>query len=680
MSRHAVPESVNRQGTSPVWQGAGVAFALAVAAAVAFDIWYSRHLRVEARARVETAMAPTAAALGAAVERRVALLEGLWSFAEAQPSRERLDLQFPLFSRGMLLGTEGVRALQFVEGGRIVATWPLVGNEAALGYDLLRHPDRRVVEGVERGMRSRDVVVTGPLPLVQGGEGLLVRKRLSARPGFPDMAAIILDVPELLREAGLPATSGPLVFEVLDRSSQAFLRDARAPLPDGVTTRVSVPDGDWTLLAAPREGWEGLTRSALAASRGGSVGFIVAMTLLGVLVGQRQQRLRTALAEGESRLDVALRAGQMGTWDVDILNDRLSFDEAGAAILGRPVAECSGPLETMFRFLHPQDAAFVARVFLEFLNSDRADYTLEHRVLLPDGRERWVFVRGDADRDVAGKPLRVRGVIADASDRRAMESRARQLERVETVGAMAGGIAHDFNNLLSAMVSFTELAQAELAKPDVASRLEGVRADLAEVLKSAERARGLTRQLLAFSRGTTSEPRELDLRSSLADLEPLLRRVLGHHVTFTVELAEQVPAVWIDPSQFTQVVLNLLVNARDAIRESGTVTVHLSVLRADDERPGEYPAGEWIQLEVRDSGSGMPEDVRRQVFEPYFTTKPEGRGTGLGLSVVRGVVRASGGHAFIESELGKGSRAVILLPPFTQRGRAPTPVVPGRAV
>lgn len=662
-----------------MWQGAGVAFALALAAALVFDQWYGRHLRLEARARVETAMAPTAAALGAAVERRVALLEGLWSFAEAQPTRERLDLQFPLFSRGVLLGTEGVRALQFVEGGRIVATWPLVGNEAALGYNLLEHPDRRVVEGVERGMRSAGVVITGPLPLVQGGEGLLVRRRLTPRPGFPDMAAIILDVPAILREAGLPAERGPLRFEVLDRSRQPFLLDASAPLGDGVTTRVSVPDGDWLLVAAPRDGWEATIRPALVVSRSGSLGFVTAMVLLGIVVGQRQQRLRTALAEGESRLDVALRAGQMGTWDLDVASDRLWFNDAGAAILGRSVAECRGPLETMFRFLHPQDAAFVARVFLEFLSSDRADYTLEHRVLLPDGSERWVFVQGDVERDAQGRPVHVRGVIADASDRRVMEARARQLERVETLGTMAGGIAHDFNNLLSAMVSFTELAQAELSKPDAPARLAGVQADLAEVLKGAERARGLTRQLLAFSRGSTAEPRELDLRATLAEMEPLLRRVMGQRLTFAV-VADEVPPVWIDPSQFTQVVLNLLVNARDAIREDGTVTLRLSLLRSDAERPAEYPAGAWVQLDVSDSGSGMPEDVRRQVFDPYFTTKPEGRGTGLGLSVVRGVVRGAGGHAFIDSEEGKGSRVRILLPPLTRGGRVATPAVAGRAV
>ncbi len=637
---------------------------LGVVAALAFDAWYESHLYEEARTKVASEMAPAATALRSAVDRRVVLLNGLWSFAEAAPTRARLDADFPSFARGLLMAVDGVRALQFVQEGRIVATWPLVGNERALGYDLLTHPSPLVRDGVRRGMATDSVVVTGPVELVQGGMGLLVRRRLSPRRGFPDFAAIILDVPSIIRDAGLPAPGSSLVYEVRDRSGQWFGGDSAGAAVDPVSLPVAVPDGNWTLLAAPRLGWDALIAAERRASRFGSLGFVLAAVLVGMVFGQRQARLAIEMEGKKAELGVALRAGRMGTWKLDVLADRLEFDETGASILGRTISETTGSLERLFRFLHGEDAAFVAKAFLEVLGSDRSTYTLEHRIVLPDGSTRWVFVTGEVERDQAGKAVRAQGIIADASDRRAMEARSRQLERVETIGTMAGGVAHDFNNLLMAMVACTEMAKEELEALGDVDGAADARGYLDEVLKTATRAQALTRQLLAFSRGSSSDPRRTDLRIALVEMEPLLRRVLGMRIALTVRVEQSIPPVWVDPSQLTQVILNLLVNARDAIHQDGAVDVSLSVLREGDPRPPDAPTGEWVVLAVTDSGVGMPEDVRKRVFEPYFTTKGHGRGTGLGLSVFSGVVRSAGGVVTAESELGRGTTMRVYLPPM----------------
>jgi PAS domain S-box-containing protein len=393
------------------------------------------------------------------------------------------------------------------------------------------------------------------------------------------------------------------------------------------------------------------------------------VTLIGVLIGLRQSQMADVLARRTARLGVALKAGKMGTWELDVRGDRLTFDANGAAILGRPSHEVDGSLEKLFNLLHPQDAAFVARVFLEIIRSDRNEYTLEHRIMLPDGTERWVLVIGEIERDANGKAVRAQGIISDASDRRAIEARARHLERVETIGTMAGGVAHDFNNLLTAIISFTELAKESLGHVGSDPQLVAVREDLDEALKVSARAKGLAAQLLAFSRGAASEPRRADLAKTVAEMEPLLQRLLGKRITLHMQVAADVPPVWIDPSQFTQVVLNLVVNARDAISNHGEVTLALRFLRSDAMRPSGAPAGEWVTLEVADTGVGMDEDLRRRIFEPYFTTKAAARGTGLGLAVVLGVVRSAGGHALVESQLGRGSRFWIFLPPFA--GGAP---------
>lgn len=653
-----------------VWRATGTAVLIALVAALAIDRWYSARLHRDIRTRVQLQAAPTAQALRSAVDRRVALLEGLWSLAETAASRRSLDAQFPMYARGLLAGTDGVRAVQFVEGGRIVATWPLEGNERALGYDLANDPRAAIRDDLARGLRSPGPIVTGPIDLVQGGIGLLVRKRLTQRPGMPDLVAIILDVPTMVAEAGIPAAAGGLRLEVRDRNGTWFGGDDAAVVQDPVVSAVRVPDGDWTLRAAPDGGWAAAVARERWTIRVGLLGFVLAATLLGVLIGQRQARLSDDVADRESRLDVALRAGRMGAWELDVIADRQAFSAEAAAVLGRTPEELSGPVERMFRVLHPEDASYVARVFLEALASNRPDYTLEHRVLLPDGSVRWVFVTGDVQRDAAGRAVRVRGVVTDASDRRAMESRARHLERVETLGTLTGGIAHDFNNLLMAIVGCAEIAVDQLRReagpsPSRASAI----ADLEELLRTAGRARELTRQLLAFSRGVSGEPQRVDLRRSLREMEAMLRRVLGDRIRLELEAARDVPQVWIDPSQLTQVVLNLVVNARDAIAETGTIRIRLSRRLIDATEAHRWPSGDWVVLEVEDTGVGMTPDLAARVFEPYFSSKDESRGTGLGLAVVQGVVRGAGGHAKVESEPGRGSRFAVLLPPADRPSR-----------
>ncbi len=667
----SVPAS--RNWRAGVWRWTLAATLIALAGGILFDRWYTQRLTVEARAAVAGAMAPTASSLRTAVERRVALLAGLQSFADAQPTRARLNAEFPTFARGIVLSAKGVRALQFVEGGRIVATWPLKNNERALGYNLFLDARPVVPRDVRRAMASDSTIVTGPIELVQGGEGLLVRRRIAARPGFPDLVAIILDVDPIITEVGIPDARTGLRLEVRDRTGEWFGGDPASTAIEPESLVVRVPDGNWTLLGAPVNGWAAAIAPARTSSRTALVSLGLLLVAVATFVGYRQAQMVGTLASRTARLGVALKAGRMGTWELDAVNDRMTFDASASAILGRAAGEVDGPMERMFSLLHPQDSTFVARVFLEILGSDRHEYTLEHRILLPDGNERWVLVNGDIERDASGKAVRVHGIISDASDRRAMESRARQLERVETIGTMAGGVAHDFNNLLTAMVSFTELARDALQDVGNEPKVAPIREDLDEALKVAARARGLTAQLLAFSRGAAAEPRRTALPKMLGEMEPLLRRLLGRRIKLTLQMAANVPDVWIDPSQFTQVVLNLVVNARDAIAEQGEVRIDLRALAVGDRRPAGAPAGSWVLAQVTDSGHGMSEDVRRRVFEPYFTTKKNTRGTGLGLSVVHGVVRASGGHAWVESQPGRGTTFSVFLPPLSGDARRDTP-------
>ena len=250
------------------------------------------------------------------------------------------------------------------------------------------------------------------------------------------------------------------------------------------------------------------------------------------------------------------------------------------------------------------------------------------------------------------------------AERERLERQLHQSQRLESLGQLAGGVAHDFNNLLGVIVNYTAFVVEEIAKPDGGDR-EAVRQDLDQVRRAADRATELTHQLLAFGRREVVRPRVLDLNEVVRDVEQFLRRTLGEDVELVTSLAPDLHAVMADPGQLEQVLVNLAVNARDAMPGGGRLTIETDnvVIDADyaELRPGLEP-GEHVRLRVSDTGAGMSPEVIERVFEPFFTTKPKGEGSGLGLATVYGIVAQAGGHARFHSEPGLGTTFTALLP------------------
>jgi two-component system, cell cycle sensor histidine kinase and response regulator CckA len=293
----------------------------------------------------------------------------------------------------------------------------------------------------------------------------------------------------------------------------------------------------------------------------------------------------------------------------------------------------------------------------------RNEMFTEFRVQRSDGMVRWVLAIGELERDGSARPRRMLGVLSDATERRAMEERVRHAQRLEAVATLAGGVAHDFNNLLSAMVGFTELASLTAREvTDERQRTEIVE-HLHQVLLTAERASTLTSQLRAFSRQQETAPTRVDVNAALKAMEPMLRQLLGSTRSYRTELAPDVPLVHCDAGQLTQVMLNLIVNARDAMPTGGNVTVRTAVLEtAAAMHQGAVPAGRWVRIEVRDSGAGIPPEVVSRIFEPYYTTKAQMGGTGLGLAVVYGAVTSAHGTVVVDSAVGVGTTFSVYLP------------------
>ncbi|HUF68981.1 MAG TPA: response regulator, partial [Longimicrobiales bacterium] len=247
--------------------------------------------------------------------------------------------------------------------------------------------------------------------------------------------------------------------------------------------------------------------------------------------------------------------------------------------------------------------------------------------------------------------------LAGAESQPAAE--ARQVQKMEAVGRLAGGIAHDFNNLLTAIQGHAQLLLDDMP-PGAAGR-----ADLEEILAAGERATTLTRQLLTFTRRQQVDPREIDVNAVVLNLQNMLRRLIPEHIDLSFDLDPAVPQVLADVGQLEQVLLNLVINGRDAIAGGGFLAIRTAVLDLRHEyagRGGSIPAGRYVQIAVSDSGVGMTRDVQERIFEPFFTTKPVGKGTGLGLATVADVVRQYDGHLNVYTEPGRGTIFKVFLP------------------
>ncbi|BDG10623.1 PAS domain-containing hybrid sensor histidine kinase/response regulator [Anaeromyxobacter paludicola] len=390
---------------------------------------------------------------------------------------------------------------------------------------------------------------------------------------------------------------------------------------------------------------------------------------------QRQQHERESVAARE-RLALALWSSDLTFWDWDLRAGRAVVDDRWARMLGFEPDELQPDWSVLVGRAHPEDREHLLRTTREQLaHGPHLDVT--YRLQAKDGS--WVWVRSRAkvvERDARGEPLRVVGTNRDVTAEKRLEEQLLHSQKMEAVGQLAGGVAHDFNNLLTSILSAAEFAAESL--PAGAPALE----DIAIVREAGQRAAQLTRQLLAFARRQPLEPQVVDLRASLVATEKLLRRMLGEDVELVVWPDAELWPVRLDPAQFQQVIVNLAVNARAAMPGGGQLTVeaHDATLDAAAAAALDLAPGDYVHVLVTDTGHGMAPEVLERVFEPFFTTREPGKGTGLGLASAYGTVAQAGGQLRAESAPGVGSVFHIYLPRCHETppaASAPPPAEPG---
>ena len=361
--------------------------------------------------------------------------------------------------------------------------------------------------------------------------------------------------------------------------------------------------------------------------------------------------------EALARLRTIYEGASIGITRVDTEARVLEANPAYEALLGYSTAELQElpPGKTT----HPDDWALHAELHGELMSGKRDSYRYEKRYVRKDGELVWCQLTAVLERDRDGRPSVVTTMIEDISDRKDSESQLRQAQKMDAVGQLSAGIAHDFNNLLMGVLGYAGIARGEVEADSHAAECLG------KIEESAQSAAALTRQLLAFGRRQTLQMRAIDLNALVADTVSLLSRVVGEQVELVPVLASSLRRVQSDASQIEHVLFNLVLNARDAMPDGGTVTVETRnvELTGDDlTQHLELPPGEYVMLAVTDTGTGMTRDVKERLFEPFFTTKEVGNGTGLGLPSVYGIVKQSLGDVEVISEPGEGATFRIYLP------------------
>ncbi|HYF38269.1 MAG TPA: PAS domain S-box protein [Gemmatimonadales bacterium] len=424
-----------------------------------------------------------------------------------------------------------------------------------------------------------------------------------------------------------------------------------------------IRNGEWVQLSETERICQDGRRISVSLSASpirDSLGRVIGASSIARDVTERKQA-EAALAHSQERLQLALTAARMGTWHYDLITGGLSWDENINQLYGLDSQTAIRTREDFLLRIHEDDRSFVRDSLARAMSAGNR-LECEFRTILPDGKVRWMAVQGRVARDpVAGTPLYVTGVSVDVTERKAMEERLRQVQRMDSVGQLAGGIAHEANNMMSVVLGCADyvLQRDDLADP--------VRQDVEQIWRAAKRTAGITQQLLAFSRRQLLQPQVLDLNATVRGLEPILARALGESRAVRMHLSPTLGPVRTDPGQLEQVLLNLTLNARDAMGEGGRLTIETMNVMLDENYAAGKPVetlqpGEYAALVVTDTGHGMDQLTLSRIFEPFFTTKPVGQGTGLGLSTVYGIVKQSGGFIWAYSEPGLGTTFKLYFP------------------
>ncbi|MCH8196954.1 MAG: PAS-domain containing protein [Proteobacteria bacterium] len=375
-----------------------------------------------------------------------------------------------------------------------------------------------------------------------------------------------------------------------------------------------------------------------------------------------RKRAEEALRESEARLVNAQRIASLGNWERNLETGEVHWSDQMYDIFAITPDQFAGTYEAFLERVHPDDRELIEEAGRRALD-EKAPLDIEYRIVRPDTSERVIHSHREVEFDAAGKPVRLNGTAQDITERKSLEERIRQIQKLDAVGKLAGGVAHEFNNLLFVIKGNIDLLEARLnGDPELRRYVE-------LISRQTRRGSYLTHLLVAYARQQPLRPKEMDINDVVRETTNLLEGSLSDAIEIDAVCAQDLWTTLVDRAELECAIVNLAVNAQDAMPEGGKLTVETVNIRIDGEHAangGDAEPGEYVKLAVTDTGCGMAAVVAERAFEPFFTTKEVGKGTGLGLSMVYGFVNQSGGYVTIDSELGNGTTVSIYLPKATE--------------
>jgi two-component system, cell cycle sensor histidine kinase and response regulator CckA len=491
-------------------------------------------------------------------------------------------------------------------------------------------------------------------------------------------AIVLLDI------RGRPTSWNAGIRRVLGYEKAEFLQAAAADLYPVDDRESGAPAADlaeaarlgqftsdrWLLRKDGSRFWGSVSTTSVHDGEGRLLGFARRLRDL-----SENKAVEEQLRRKQEALELALEAAGLGTWEHDLSTGVDSMDARARALFGisadEPVTKAR-----LLEAIHPDDRERTREHWGRAVD-ERARYSAECRVVWPDGSVHWIMAVGRCVTDpMTEQPLQLAGVVLDLTERRRTEEQLQEGLRLEAVGRLAGGIAHDLNNMLAAILGFSDLLGRSFEPDDLRA------SDVEQISRAATRSADLTRQLLTFARRDLIQPRALDINAVIQHAQALLPTILGENVELDLQLAPDLGVVYADPRQIEHMVMNLVLNARDAMPQGGRVTIETRAVqlgpgagtwRSEEERA---LSGRFTMLSVADTGHGMDAATLQRIWEPFFTTKPPGRGTGLGLASVYGAAKQSGGFVWADSEPGRGTTVQVYWPEIRAAAEAPAETAP----
>ena len=392
-------------------------------------------------------------------------------------------------------------------------------------------------------------------------------------------------------------------------------------------------------------------------SNGGIAGLRINITAL--------KRTQAALRESEARLDRAQQIAGVGSWELDLATGQYIWSKELYRIRGLSPASFQPNVDNVALYVHADDYPYVRRWLADLRQGIERD-TIEVRIVRPDGGVRTLHVEGRAVVETDGTIRRLSGTMQDVTETRLMQQQLAQAQKMDAIGKLTGGMAHDFNNVLGVVIGNLELLGRAIDGNALARDLH------AEALEAAQRGAELTRRLLAFARRQSLHPQQTDVNALVEGLTRQLGRILGENIELRLRLGAVLPTILVDPAQLESALTNLATNARDAMPHGGRFDIATRTAQLDAAYTAQHPEvrpGDYVLIEVSDTGTGIPKDLLGRIFEPFFTTKEPGRGSGLGLAMVFGFMKQSGGHVSVYTEDRRGTTFRLYLPPAQGRNR-----------